>query len=313
MALKKLAFSLQSGVHLCVVTVGFAAAMSLSSLSFAQTSCDPQYMDALESRAYLEAQREVAMNQNLILKPDSVLEYSCFDEIMGTLARAPGNRDNFSESNRWGAVPGHDDRSLDNAFDAVVSAALNPYLTSNFSHTFLGGRTGTDHTLETVNATAGAYNCGNMAAVWNLARCMNFNDRPAQDFFFDFDYLKGNPDKVRLLPASACTDSGITQQWIDQAFNNESSRYVLAAENNPLDGVFYTKDSMNSYLDRINPYGVAPATVCAAGIPTGVVVYRQGSAPEYYYEKVCPNPGCYYVPSGAGTQAAPSNTGNCQN
>src|SRR5437016_4882806 len=43
------------------------------------TPCDPEYMDALEARAYLEAQREVAQNQNYILKPDSVLEYTCFD------------------------------------------------------------------------------------------------------------------------------------------------------------------------------------------------------------------------------------------
>lgn len=316
MALKKLAFSRQSGTCLGVAAIGFVAAMTLSTLSFAQTSCDPQYMDALESRAYLEAQREIAMNQNLILKPDSVLEYSCFDRIMRTIARTTGDRGNFSESDRWGAVPDHDAESLDRAFDEVVSVALQAYITANYSHTFLGGRTANaapfNYAPQNVvgNANAG-YTCGNILAVWNAARCMNFNDRPAQDFFFDFDYLKGNPDKVRILP-NACANSGITQTWIDRAFNNQAGRYVLNPEN-PLDAAAYTTDALVTYLDRINPFGVAPAAACAAGIPTGVVVYRQGAAPEYYYEKVCPNPGCYYVPNGAGTQAAPSNTGNCQN
>ena len=44
----------------------------------APTSCDPEYMDALEARAYMEAQREIAQNKNLIFKPDSLLDYPCF-------------------------------------------------------------------------------------------------------------------------------------------------------------------------------------------------------------------------------------------
>ncbi len=308
MTLKKLAFSRQYGVRAGLAAVSFAIVMSFSSLSMAQTSCDPQYMDALESRAYLEAQREIAMNQNLIAKPDSVLEYTCFDRIMGTIARAPGDRGNFSESNRWGEIPDHDTQSLDRALDQVVTSALISYINTNYAHTFIGGRSGENYQPQNVTAVAGAYNCDRMLAVWNAARCMNFLNQ-AQDGFHDFQYLTGNDP--RRLP-SVCPNNGITADWINRAFNNQAARYVLNPEN-PLDGAPYTADPMVTHLDRINPVGVAPANACSsAGIPTGVVVFRQGFTPEYYIEKVCPNPGCYYVPSGNGTAAAPSNTGQCQ-
>ena len=112
--------------------------------------CDPQYMDALEGRAYLEAQREIMQNQNLIVKPDSVLEYSCFDSILRTIARANGDRSNFSESNRWGEVPNHGTQSLDNAIQAVVGASLTSYITANFNHNYLGGRAAINYTPTSV-------------------------------------------------------------------------------------------------------------------------------------------------------------------
>lgn len=308
MALKRLDFSRQRGVRFGLMAASFAMAMCFSSLSMAQTSCDPQYMDALESRAYLEAQREIAMNQNLIAKPDSVLEYTCFDKIMGTMARASGDRGNFSESDRWGEIPDHGATSLDSAFDQVVTSALISYINTNYSHTFLGGRSTENYTPQNVNGNAGAYSCDRMLAVWNAARCMNFLNQ-TQDGFHDFQYLTSNDP--RRLP-TVCPNNGITATWINRAFNNQATRYVLDPEN-PMDGTDYTNDPMVTYLDRINPVGVAPANSCASqGIPTGVVVFRQGFTPEYYIEKVCPNPGCYYVPSGSGTAAAPSNSGQCQ-
>lgn len=308
MALKIMAFFKKPQLRATLCGAAFMSVMGLGNPAIAQTSCDPQYMDALESRAYLEAQREISMNQNLIVKPDSVLEYTCFHRIMGTLARSPGDRGNFSESNRWGEIPDHGATSLDQAFDEVVTSALTNYISTNYGHTFLGGRSTENYTPSNVTGSAGNYACDRMLAVWNAARCMNFMNQ-TQDGFHDFEYLRSNDP--RQLP-SACPTNGITTTWIDRAFNNQSSRYVLSPEN-PMDGTAYTEDPLVTYLSRINPYGVAPAAACAAAIPTGVVVYRQGSAPEYYYEKVCPNPGCYYVPSGAGTLAAPSNTGNCNN
>jgi hypothetical protein len=54
----------------------------------AASSCDPAYYDTLQSRAWLEAQREITQNQNLIFKPDSVLQYTCFDKHLGAVKKA---------------------------------------------------------------------------------------------------------------------------------------------------------------------------------------------------------------------------------
>lgn len=165
-----------------------------------------------------------------------------------------------------------------------------------------------NYTPQNVVGNAGNYNCDRMLAVWNAARCMNFFDQ-TQDRFHDFQYLTSNDP--RRLP-TVCPNNGVTAEWINRAFNNEANRYVLQAEN-PMDNTPYTTDPMASHLNRINPVGTAPANNCAAPIPTGVVVFRQGGSPEYYNEKVCPNPGCYYVPSGSGGSASsPSDSGNCQ-
>ncbi len=73
-----------------------------SHAQFAASPCDPNYYKSLEARAWLEAQREITQNQNLILKPDSVLEYTCFDKHLGVLAaQAPSL---FSETTRCGPV-----------------------------------------------------------------------------------------------------------------------------------------------------------------------------------------------------------------
>jgi len=310
MALKKLAFSCHTAARLGLMAVCFPLLVATSTGMAADpvvTSCDPQYMDALESRAYLEAQREISMNQNLIFKPDSVFEYTCFDQIMGTMARSDGDRGNFSESDRWGEVPDHGATSLDQAFDEVVSNALVPYISTNYGHTYLGGRSDDDDREINNIENPGTYDCSEMLKVWNLARCMNFFDEPDQDAFHDFEYLKDNDP--RQLPTE-CPNNGITEEWIKRAFNNKENRYVLNPEN-PMDDDPYTDDPMFTYLSKINPVGVTPADDCAGPVPTGVVVFRQGFAPEYYYEKVCPNPGCYYKPEGDGTAAAPSNAGEC--
>jgi hypothetical protein len=118
------------------------------------TPCDPEYMDALESRAWLEAQREIAQNQNLIAKPDSVLEYTCFNKFLEHAARGfsvDGVLRPFSETNNWNGPPAgfnvHDDAgenvSLDITLDQVVRRAMASYLRGNFAHRFIGDRLGT--------------------------------------------------------------------------------------------------------------------------------------------------------------------------
>lgn len=61
-------------------------------------ACDGNFMNQIYSRAFMEASREVIMSEQLIHKPDSVLEYTCFDEIIDMAAHHAGF---FSESQKW--------------------------------------------------------------------------------------------------------------------------------------------------------------------------------------------------------------------
>ena len=88
MNLKKAGFykdlGLKVGIFLCVAVMAFS--VSLSAYAQPVSPCDPQYMDALEARAWLEAEREISQNKNLIYKPDSVLEYTCFAGFLNEAA-----------------------------------------------------------------------------------------------------------------------------------------------------------------------------------------------------------------------------------
>ncbi|HRQ60324.1 MAG TPA: hypothetical protein PLO23_02230, partial [Alphaproteobacteria bacterium] len=44
-------------------------------------TCDITVQNQMKQQGWLEGQRELEMAQRLILKPDSVLEYSCFERI----------------------------------------------------------------------------------------------------------------------------------------------------------------------------------------------------------------------------------------
>ena len=61
-------------------------------------TCDGNFMNQIYSRAFMEASRETIMSEQLIHKPDSVLEYTCFDELIDMTAHHAGF---FSESQKW--------------------------------------------------------------------------------------------------------------------------------------------------------------------------------------------------------------------
>ena len=102
------------------VVASFGKAPAAAPPVIAPSPCDPLYYDSLESRGWLEAQREITQNQNLIFKADSVLEYTCFDRFANELAQHA--RDMFSESTRWGGVLSA--ASMDRALDRQVRSGL---------------------------------------------------------------------------------------------------------------------------------------------------------------------------------------------
>jgi hypothetical protein len=339
---------------MCVVlplSVSQVAAQTLPA-----TACDPEYMDALESRAWLEAQREITQNQNLISKPDSVLEYTCFNRFLNTMSKNWGDR-MFSETNHWGAVIGVDKTSTDSTLDNVVRTTMLAYLTKNFQHNFLGGRlpgidyhlddtqgsnpqgtnpTGTPNFSTTESSPRGAeqivnggstpgslpedqqkYDCDRMAKVWELARCLNFMQRPDKESFFDFPWYKDHDPRdlppgfaACQAPTLAATGGGqqngqgtdAYSQAMRSAFNgddNDVKLYTLQPDNDPFaDDTRYKKDPVVSHLDLISPIGSNNVNQCSGSIKTGITVIRNNAQ---YDEIICTNPGC----------AQPEGGGNC--
>lgn len=247
-------------------------------------SCDPAYWSSMSGKAWMEAQREIAQNQNIIYKPDSVLEYTCFDRFLSVLAgRAP---DMFSETTTWGVIPGP---NMVLTLQNLVGTALSSYVGSNFDHNFLGGRSNVNYNPGAVTRSTN-YTCDMMARAWAAAKCLNFVqqtpvDRTARDDFFNLNWYETNDP--RDLPASmaACTADARWATKRDLALNTGASKYL--------------EETFNVYANQFATTG------CPAGaIPTGVVVTLTGKAP--YDEKVCINPGCAYTPPGTCSPTAGS-------
>ena len=251
---------------------------------FATDPCDADYYESLEARATLEAQREITQNQNLIFKPDSVLEYSCFDRHLNQAAQSASSQ--FSEDSSWGGPAG----DMDAALDSIASAASG-YDDNNFhgvgNNNMLGGRASGGYDINN-SASSGGYGCTTMRDVWRQAKCMDFIDEAAHDGFFTFaEYHAGND--MRRLP-SACPNTFNFQNRINTA---------LVAANTPWD-----EDDVDTYFNLFLP---ATGGVCGpanARVRTGLTVNRTTGTVLQYNEFVCLVPGCYYRPSGM-------NTGSC--
>lgn len=274
----------------------------------ARPGCDPEFMDAIEARAWLHGQRRISQNQSLIYKPDSVLEYSCFNQYLGYLAANPQGR-RFSENHppypTWPVVSGISDTSLDFALFEVVYNPLVSYLGSNFGHTFLGGRT--------VDAGGqapqwGQFNCSAMSYVWRLARCSDFAENEqgtynvGDDEFYDFPWYAANDP--RRLPAEyeACRppEQQIRAAMIetyrgegqDGQHGTEWESFVLMEENTPaIDTTQYEEDPIPTdvILDFVLPGDCAQSAV----VPTGVMIEIPSDNIEHQ-EFVCSKPACSY-------------------
>jgi hypothetical protein len=61
--------------------------------------CDADFMNQIYGKAFLEASREHIMGQAVIRKPDSILEYVCFDQLLDRVGDEGGK--NFSETDVW--------------------------------------------------------------------------------------------------------------------------------------------------------------------------------------------------------------------
>lgn len=269
-----------------VVLTALALCISFSSQGYAAaaSACDPNYYQSLRSRAWLEAQREITQNQNLIVKPDSVLEYTCFDQFMSILAYEAFNM--FSETPRWGVVL--PPNSMDIALQNMVGTALGSYLAANFPHTFRGGRAQVlDYLPRPVSGIPGtAYLCTSMYEVWLQSKCVDFIEDSNTDGFYTFQNYWSTPDK-RQRP-DPCVNPGLPARWEAEFATATVNPFTPWEEDNQL--IFFGMLS-----------GCSGATF---QLETGVIVQRSKEEPLRYREKVCVPPGCRYVPTGM-------NSGTC--
>lgn len=276
-------------------------------------TCDGDFMNQIYARAFMEAARETMVAQTYIRKPDSTLEYTCFDEFLNNTAEeAP---DLFSETNDWfprpvplfnfNPVAGNSvaiatavsmaplppilGSSLGSHLEDVISTTLNDYL-DNFTHDFLGGTGGMDSSISP-SVSSGNYNCGSMGAIWDISRCQNFPDGPT--LFTTFEELATTDP--RQFPSLGACSSPINTQLITTA-RNAAPAYDTA-----------DFDAVNLYLDKIDP--ATSTAECLDPIDTGitVMIYDFTNVPSTtanpsginraaveVNDKVCVNPGCYY-------------------
>ena len=285
-----------AAVILTMITCLTVAVSPLRAADQATSACDPQYMDALEARAWLEAQREISQNANLIFKPDSVLQYTCFDKMAGAIA-GDGGQQLFSEKGIPGMKPSSvgSASSTDAQINNYVILSMNGYISGSFTHSYLNDRA--ENMEYTPHNTSGdPYFCEQMALVWNAARCMNFFDQPDSDGFFDFEYYAKHDPRTLPKDLPACTPPTKPKsysQQIGEAFNQHSEFYTLKDENKG-DGAKYEEDTVQSNVQQITPDG---ACGDVHPVPTGLNVTRSDIG-KTYPEKVCPKPGCYYDPAG---------------
>lgn len=261
----------------------------------ADSPCDPKYYDSLKARAWMEAQREITSNQTLIFKPDSVLEYTCFDQFMYEMNRDAPKM--FSGHTRWGTIL--PPNSMLTTLESVIGGAYDAYLESNFNHNLLGGRSETEaYTRDPRgNPTSfGNYDCDIMGNIWQEAKCRDFI-ASEHDGFFTFDEYADtdNPDR-RTLP-NAC--GKIDRRWRD---NIGWALVDSAAEDDPPETTFtpWVEDFIITFMAMLDPIQCnGPVTTeifAVIPIPTGITVIRSAGTPATYPEKACVAPGCHYDP-----------------
>lgn len=301
---------------------GFAAGAAAQPMK-EDRACDRQFMDAVESKGWLEAQRESAQNQNLIYKPDSVLEYSCFQQFMEAIAVKGSPR--FSESKAFGGYPqGISNISTDVALQQVVGLSLIGYLKGTFPHTYRGGRLESS-TAPASTRKAGEYLCDAMSYVWQKTKCTSFGEKSKLtdpdiedesdiDGFYEFTrYARLDPRKLPEQFASCEAAKENIRLTMRSAYNlmqaqqggaggggasSDSENLFVLPEENPNNDQSYKDDPLVSHLQFILPDSGCGTNGSPAGgpIPTGVTVTRndKDGGQTTYDEKICTNPGCSY-------------------
>ncbi|MEZ5813809.1 MAG: hypothetical protein R3E13_03680 [Alphaproteobacteria bacterium] len=275
------------------------------------SACDANFMNQIYAKAFLEAEREVVVHNALIMKPDSVFEYTCFDQQAADVAIIAGPI--FSESTRWSPTtvpinPGSvkidvnmGDTRLDDGIENLVLESLKIYVDSNFAHDFLGGMaTGDNNTISGTMAGISPLPCDFMYLVHDVVRCDAFAPHVQ---FLSFESYYSTPALLSTDPRTLPVAGGglthcpkghqITSAIVDIA-NNTNWTYAS----------FDLVDTLLPIQRSPDP-GTSGICENAKPIPTGVVISinekdldpagNPVSKHKYEYkDKVCSNPACFF-------------------
>lgn len=276
--------------------------------------CDPDYWDTMSARAWMEAEREIMQNQNLIFKPDSVLQYTCFDNMVSHAAKYLG--DIFVHTDYFGKViiARGSAQAQEIALQNVVTTTLKSFIDLNFQNKFLANRSDKLRNKPAqVERRSGAglveatsmspyQGCNIMAEVWKASKCINFIDNDEfknTDGFYPFRTLKPGPGSdltiigydshgdIRHWP-QLCADPVKGQEWVDKddVATNKDEQYPFR---DPL------KKDFEDVRKMVEP---GACSLNSSGIETGVtIIISGGGSGSGKPDKVCTNPGCTYVGS----------------
>lgn len=177
-----------------------------------RNTCNPDFMEVLENRAWEQAQREMTQNANIIPRPDSVLSLTCFDSWLDHLA-------NYAEDNFPGDPDESDGRLLNGLLtdltivlpDNIISG-IDPNQTEGYVLFALLEILVLDQ-LENVNSITGT-----VADAPGLALCGGSKERFIDDNFPNL--MIGNRAKNQsAVPAYASISSGLDNDVDTSNFN----------------------------------------------------------------------------------------------
>lgn len=271
-------------------------------------ACDANFMNQIYAKSFLEANRQNTMNQVVVRKPDSVLQYTCFDKFASDAAQNAGF--SFSESTLWTAssvpigsnlndqpVTSHalsvnQNGALDNAISTLTLSATKDYVDQNYSYEMLGGRPTLPKDDISNTVSNAPYFCDMLTSVWEYAKCDNF--AAGDDAVLSLETLAGLNPRTEPLACSGNAPHAIEQGHLDLA-DNKDFDYVS------FDPVIYMRDGAPSATLDFFTTG----DECLPPVETGVsmrivetekdVAGNENTISEYIYpDKICPTPGCFY-------------------
>jgi len=233
-------------------------------------ACDADFMNQIYARSYIEAEREVAVAAQDVVKPDSVLELSCFD-AQAKKSFETHNPYFSADTNLAGAIGETD------FFDATLDSAVSDYISDNFAHSFLA--------YSSEDYSAGASTCDYIMAVQTLARCAQVDT--AGPNFYDFETLVSTDPRIVAMSGNTCTSALLEQDILDVAANKDFTyvNFDVFAEYADI----VSGDSCGDPVSTGASYAYSEDDVNWTDI--GALIFGSDKVREH---KVCVNPRCEY-------------------